>query len=508
MSTTAFPQSAIGLPVSLKYDLPPSLSDSARSWNVSVGPDGQTSVVGQTPPSYATLFPAVTSTTVPSIVPLGSFNSQVISFTIPSGMSESVFMDPASTTLSFSLTYKNSTSYTAPTTAPTSQVLQLIGGAYSFIDQMVVYSNSVPIETINQYGLLQNFLLNNTVNMSERQGGLSICCGCDSNSGTGIELGFAGADTVNYRYNFCIPLCSVIGYNTDKLIPVGSINNLSLQLTTASITPIIAVVEGKASATAASGQMGPLMLSEFQLNMRYIDVGDMAANLLKQTLQDGKWFIKSTTYTNSSVTIPANSSGNQQLLLQIRNSSVKSIIHQFGVSNVAQPLLCPNSYYDAINPCLTSRQCQVGGQFYPSKPINDCARAAEGYTYLINSMGGTIPKALGSMVSRDAYNVVIDAIPVGSDTSIVLAANGLRPSPSGGDGGTRIWKFPNAFYCGYDLERCGGTLFSGINTRASPPFLNLFISQANASVTNVTAWGMSDVVLVVDTVAKQVTAFI
>lgn len=508
MSTTAFPQSAIGLPQSLKYDLPPSLSDSARSYSVNVGPDGQTSVVGQVPPSYATLIPSVTADV--SVVPFGAFNSQVISFTIPSGMSESVFMDPTSTTLSFSLTYRNTTSFTAPTAEPNSRVLQLIGGAYAFIDQLVVYSNNVPIETINQYGLLQNYLLNNTVSMSERQGGLSISCGCDSNSGTGIELGYAGNDTVNYRYNFCIPLCSVLGYNTDKLIPVGSINNLSLQLTTASLTPIIAVVEGKANATAAAGQMSALTLSEFQLNMRYIDVGDMASNLLKQTLQDGKWFIKSTTYTNSSVNIPAGSAGNQQLLLQIRNSSVKSIIHQFGISNniPVQALVCPNSYFDAINPCLTSRQCQVGGQFYPTKPINDCARGAEGYTYLINSMGATIPKALGSMVSRDAYNVVIDPIPAGSDSSMVLAAKGLRPNAQGADGGAKIWKFPNAFYCGYDLERCGGTLFSGINTRASPPFLNLFMGEKNTYVTNLTSWGMSDVVLVVDTIAKQVTAFI
>lgn len=30
MASTMFPQSAMGLPASLKYDLPPSMSDSAR----------------------------------------------------------------------------------------------------------------------------------------------------------------------------------------------------------------------------------------------------------------------------------------------------------------------------------------------------------------------------------------------------------------------------------------------------------------------------------------------
>jgi hypothetical protein len=41
-----FPTSSIGLPQSLKYDLPPSFSDSARAYSVNVAPDGITQVVG------------------------------------------------------------------------------------------------------------------------------------------------------------------------------------------------------------------------------------------------------------------------------------------------------------------------------------------------------------------------------------------------------------------------------------------------------------------------------
>jgi hypothetical protein len=41
---SVFPSSAMGLPSALKYDLPPSLPDSARAYNVSVAPDGITSV--------------------------------------------------------------------------------------------------------------------------------------------------------------------------------------------------------------------------------------------------------------------------------------------------------------------------------------------------------------------------------------------------------------------------------------------------------------------------------
>jgi hypothetical protein len=71
-----FPTSSIGLPQSLKYDLPPSFSDSARAYSVNVAPDGITQVVGPALPNP--LFTANSGTA------FGAFNSQTVSFTIPS----------------------------------------------------------------------------------------------------------------------------------------------------------------------------------------------------------------------------------------------------------------------------------------------------------------------------------------------------------------------------------------------------------------------------------------
>ena len=86
-----FPTSSIGLPQSLKYDLPPSLPDSARAYSVNVAPDGITQVNG---PPIVIANPVFTANSGTS---LGAFNSQSVSFTIPSGMSQSVFLDPYST---------------------------------------------------------------------------------------------------------------------------------------------------------------------------------------------------------------------------------------------------------------------------------------------------------------------------------------------------------------------------------------------------------------------------
>ncbi len=142
---SSFPSSSIGLPVQLKYDLPPSLSDSARSYSVNVSPDGSTQVVGPALPTNVFVLDSTGN--------FGNFTSQQISFSIPSGMSNSVFLDPASTTLSFSLTYTLSTAVATATATPTTAPsLNLIGSGASFFDTLTFYSNSVPIETVNQHG--------------------------------------------------------------------------------------------------------------------------------------------------------------------------------------------------------------------------------------------------------------------------------------------------------------------------------------------------------------------
>jgi len=485
---SAFPSSAMGLPANLKYDLPPSMSDTARAYSVNVAPDGITQVSG-----------AVGNISFVANTPTQSqFSSQVVSFTIPSGMSDSVFMDCMNTTISFTLTYTVGTA-----SSVTGGVCKLLSSAQSWFDTLTLYSNNTPLENVNAYGNLANFLLQNTVNYAERYGGIGICMGTDSNSANGIDLAHATAGS--YRYNFCVPLISLIGLNTEKYFPVGSVNNLQLQMTTANLIPIVTYCT--AVTTNVTLSAAPT-LSEFRLNMKYIDVGDQAAAMLRQTLQDGRWYIKSSTYTNSAVTVPSGSSGTQQLLLQIRNSSVKSVYHQF---NIPLGLVSPNGAYDAVNVGTTSRQLQVGGNFFPNLPINDVQRPAEGYAYLIQALGGSIAKAYGTVVTREMYNSVggIAAVPSGADNALVLPATTSRAAPVGSDAGAlSVISFPSGAFYGYDLEKSGGILFSGLNTRASPPFLNLFLSTATNAVVNCQSWGLSDVVMVIDTNSKSVQAFI
>jgi hypothetical protein len=487
--------STLGLPESLNYKLPPSLSDAATSTSIAVQPDGITVVSG---PQQAFSFVANVPTT-------NQFNAQVVSFTIPTPSSNnpSIFLDPKDTTLSFSLTYTISTAATAATAT-----CNLISSAASFIDTLVLYSNSQPLETINAYGLLQNYLLQNTVSLSEKVGGISVAMGSDNNSATGLDLAYGTAGT--YRYNFCIPLISIIGINSDKLIPISAIDNLQLQLTTASIAPVVTMCSAVTTNVAFSAGFS---LVDWNLNLKYVNIGEMAANMLKQTLVDGKWFIKSASYLQSAVTMPTGSSGNQGLLMQLRGSSVKSIFQQFGINTST---VSPNNYYDAINIGCTQRNLQVGSQFFPSKALVDTTQPAVSYSYLIQALGGSIAKNYGSAIFSNSYNSVggIAAVPAGSDTRLVLPAvsSGVVTRAAftndGNAANGNVILYPSGFFCGYDLERVGGTLFSGINTRTSAPYVNCNLGSALSATVQCNAWAYCDVILAFDVNSKTVQAFI
>ncbi len=73
--------------------------------------------------------------------------------------------------------------------------------------------------------------------------------------------------------------------------------------------PILGSCVGTPSTYQAA--TGGLNLVEFQLNLKYVDVGEQAASLLSQTLKDGKWFMKCLTYGQSSVSMPSSSQGTQ-----------------------------------------------------------------------------------------------------------------------------------------------------------------------------------------------------
>lgn len=494
MSASDFPSTPIGLPASFKNELPMSISDECKSYTLNVFPETNDTIVGPGP--AAPVFVANSS---------GGqwhFTRQRVVFNIPNGGSDSVFLDPVATTLTFRMSYRVITASAGGAAA----AMQLIGSGASWFDRLELYSSTGQlIERIDEYGLLQNFLLQNTVSMSERWGGIGVSMGADSNSANGIDLPITPVATT-YFFSFTIPLLSVIGVNSDKHFPIGMTKGMQLVMHTSDTIPIANYCTTIPTTQPVFSQ---ITLDSFSLNLRYVNVGREAAQQLRQTLQAGKWLLKSTTYLTSISQIPNGTFGPYQTELGIRGSSIRSILHQFSIQTSTQ---CLNGIYDAINPALNRRQLLIGAAKYPSREISDLNRPSEAYTYLIHALGGGMAKSLGTTVLREAYNAVFPSVPAGSDAACQAPSNGVRISPVGSDSGVSLYqnilKFPNAAYYGYDLERVNSVLFSGVNTKQQPPVLNLNFATAMTRIITCYAWGMADCIIEIDAATKEVKAFI
>lgn len=490
------PSSSLGLPSTLDYKLPPSLSDDSKAYWVSIAPDGLQSVNSNGTAQVPSL-PILNTTAGASLY--NPFNSQLLMFTIPSGTSRSVFMDCRETTLNFRMTLVVGT--TATGTAPQQC---LIGSAQSFFDQLILYSNNIPIESISSYNILANQLLNSTVNLAERQGGCAIAMGLDNDSQSGIDLPITAG---TYSYNFSIPLISVIGINNSShMFPIGSISNLQLQMQTAAILPFASY---NTAVTNAGTQF--VNLDQFSLNLKMVDIGSASAALLATTLNDGKYFLKTQTWIQSSVNIPANTSGTVNALYQIRNSSLKSLLIQNSQS-ITNSVSCPNGNYDAINLGVTQFNVSVGGIAYPQRPCNPSVRPAETFLMYMSALGYSGDfKKYGGVVNRSNYGANPYAV-TGQDNIMVVpgATAGQRAGETGSTGGPYIIiKYPNMHFLGVDFEKSGGLLFNGVNTRSAPPVGNYFLSSATAIATTTSyAFGLVDCVLVVDSMAQTIQAFV
>jgi hypothetical protein len=478
----------IGLPSSLSYDLPPSVADETRTYEVSISPDATQSVACG---GIGAVF------VLNSTCALTAFNQQQITFSIPSGHSNSVFIDPASTVLQGRLTYVVSTA--ANVTAPRCHI---IGSMASFFESLTLYSNNTPIEQTSNYGPLYNQLMNATVNLAERSGGISVAAGADTNSYTGLDITTFTAGT--YYINFAIPLLSVIGLNTrDKLFPVGSCGALMLAMQTSANLPI----SSYCSAITTAGVINNITLDQMSLNLKYVDIGESASAALRSSLARDSYFIKSTSYVNSNYTVPTGTSGSASCLLQIRNTSVKSIFGQFSQATAADT---PNGIYDAVNPGLTSLQLSIAGWKRPQRPLNPSQRPAENFCEYMSAHGAASLKSYGGVITRPSWNACTTR-PSGADDAQVVAGvttAGFRDSNFGkADSALNLCDQPAMAYIGFDTDRIHGGLFAGTNTRMSPPFVDCYFGNATTTTLQLSAWALIDVIIEVNVPSKTVTVY-
>jgi hypothetical protein len=91
--------------------------------------------------------------------------------------------------------------------------IKLVGSASSFFETMVLKTNTVSSETISDYNLLNNLLLNSTTNSDERFGSFLVSQLRDNDSYAGIDLSIPAAGIPANYLNFCVPITTLLGIN-------------------------------------------------------------------------------------------------------------------------------------------------------------------------------------------------------------------------------------------------------------------------------------------------------
>ena len=144
-----------------------------------------------------------------------------------------------------------------------------------------------------------------------------------------------------------------------------------------------------------------------------------------------------------------------------------------------------------------------GGVKYPNKPMNPIVRASECYTNYLCAWGGHGLKNIGGLMYRGSYGSTLNVVS-GSDSSIVVpAANGIRATSQVETAITQqTASFPSMHFERLNLERISGALFSGVNTRMAPPFLEMNIATAVDVAVTCYAFALSDCILRVDPATK------
>ena len=147
-------------------------------------------------------------------------------------------------------------------------------------------------------------------------------------------------------------------------------------------------------------------------------------------------------------------------------------------------------------------QANLGGTKYPNKAMNPSVRLSECYSNYLCPWGGQGLKNIGSTMFRGSYCSTLNAV-TGSDSSIVVTTGaGVRANSQLETTTNQAASFPNMHFEGLNLERISGALFSGVNTRMAPPFLELNIATALDVAVTCYAFALSDCILKIDPATK------
>jgi len=339
-----------------------------------------------------------------------------------------------------------------------------------FINLQTIFGSSV-VENIQNYGQIQNMLVQLTHNASQKAG-LASCYALGDYAvttavtqlGANINGRICSASEV---ISAAAPLKCILS-ESEKLVPLCLMSGVRLQLTLDTIANIFTTT------VVPTG----FVLSNVELVYDLIDFGAGVENMVRSMGE--KIYVKSTSYACSNNTLATATTGTVDLLYNTRLSSVKSLFANFGGTS-ANSL---NKVFDSYD--ITSNNgdysFSIGGLQYPPRPISTSA----------NKTGAMmeLKQAIGGVHSMETNNFSISAGEFGVVGNTATTA-----------------RIPAKFFIGVNLEKLStnGALLTGLSTQSAPIGLRINLGTATAQNHNISVIAMYDALIEVSTPDKNAT---
>lgn len=376
------------------------------------------------------------------------------------------FLDPASLYIRYKIT---------TTSASTTQTKIVGTPAYTFINKYVCYANSQTIETISNYNTVANMLVNLQMNVADKVGQqyplgyLNTTTSPVTNEATDGRLCVATTDT----FYLSAPLYSLLG-NSEKMIPLFLLQNMRLEFTFESL----ANVSSNLSSDSGSIMTG-YTISNFEVVYNVIDFGqEVQRQIIAES--NGKIRIKSSSYNTSIAPVASGTSGNINLIYNLRYASIKSAFLNMGGTSTS---LSANKNLDSID--ITEQNgdysLQIAGISYPQKPLSSSANKAGIFSELRRAMGSVFGNNVSLAINSTEWVKV--------------------------DGSSTTYDQPGKFWVGINLQKLtipSKAFFTGVSTQNSPITAIINSNDATAQLFNVMLIAVYDAIIDIDVNTKQV----
>lgn len=300
---------------------------------------------------------------------------------------------------------------------------------------------SVTVDSINNYNQVCNMLTNCTMDWAQKYGN-NVNYGYSSTDTATLEemdgrsLTASATDTVTMAG----PLPCLLTNITDKLLPLFAMPTISHILT----------IDALSNFLSSTATITSFTISNCELCFDFIELGSDVDAMVRG--MGDKIYLKSQSFSNSSQTIIAASSGSNSYIFNQRYASVKGAILLFSGGT--------NGLFDSRDITTNNGQISlnVSGVQYPQKPYSTLNNKSAILVELRKVMGSIYDKVNSLSINYKEFSICDTTVGNANATSTLTA--------------------PAKFYVGFNLQKLhSNALLTGISTNNSNITVN--IDQVN-----------------------------